>query len=142
MWPHEFESRLRDWNDLRARCQSMTDISKIAGAVNDWWFRVPTVNHYLHWHYHQDWPNAWELLHEDLYCDLARGLGMLYTISMLESPIDLDVELIDCNKGNLVLVDGGKYILNWAPGELLNIQSQQITVRTRIGKKELQHLMG
>ncbi len=142
MWPTDFESRLRDWNDLRDRCQSMTDISEIVNTINDWWFRVPTVNHYLHWDYQDEWPNAWELLHEDTYCELARALGMLYTLSMIDSPTLPEVELIQCDKGNLVLIDHGKYILNWAPRSVLNITSQSLTIRRRVGIKELEHLMG
>jgi hypothetical protein len=46
------------------------------------------------------------------------------------------------DRGNLVLVNHGKYILNWAPGELLNIDSTAITITRQISAEQLQQHLG
>ena len=51
---------------------------------------------------------------DNIYCDLARGLGILYTISMIEHKDLTSAELVLTEDGrNLVLVAKEKYILNW-----------------------------
>jgi hypothetical protein len=142
MWPDDFETRLQDWNDLRDQCRHPGDLDDILGQINDWWFRAPMVNRYLHWHDFKKWPTAWELLNDNIYCELARALGMLYTIHMLDSDLIDDVVLTQSDIGNLVLVNQGKYILNWTPGALLNITSQQFTINQQLDSRALHHLMG
>ena len=123
MWASTFEDRLRQWHDLRALRHS--DPEHWLLCVNDWWFRVPTVNHYLHWHYKDQWPDPWQLLADDVYCELARALGMLYTI-IIDSPSTNDALLATDDNHNLVLVEQGKYILNWCPGDIVNNPSQKL----------------
>lgn len=138
MWPQDYESRLRDWNDLRSRCDAAVDLQEVLTEINDWWFRAPMVNRHLHWHRRPEWPDAWQLLHDDIYCDLARALGIVYTIAMLDRWQIDQMELAQSDLGNLVLIQDGKYILNWCPGQLLNITSQPITILQRIGQEQLQ----
>jgi hypothetical protein len=52
------------------------------------------------------------------------------------------VVLTQSDIGNLVLVNQGKYILNWTPGALLNITSQQFTINQQLDSRALHHLMG
>jgi hypothetical protein len=52
------------------------------------------------------------------------------------------VEIADTDRGNLVLVQGGKYILNWEPGEVLNISSTNIAVNKSLDSSKLVHLLG
>ena len=56
----------------------------------------------------------------------------MYTVMMMEHPEIADLTLAQTDHDNLVLVDLGKYILNWAPGQLLNIQSQAVQIRRQI----------
>jgi hypothetical protein len=64
----------------------------------------------------------------------------VYTINIIN--VDADVSLAQCQEGNLVLVEQGKYILNWAPGELLNIDSMNPIILRQIDGVEIkqQHL--
>ena len=139
MWYQDYHQRLRDWSDLRNECLE-TDLVPCSEKINDWWFRAPTVNHYLHWDDQETWPGPWDLLSDDIYCELARGLGMLYTINLIENPGVVDAELVSSDQGNLVLVNGGKYILNWAPRCLLNIASQQLRINRRLNSRAITHL--
>lgn len=141
MWHYDFGDRLSAWKDLRDRCQT-SEFHQCLLAINDWWWQVPTVNHYLHWDDHAHWPGPWELLADNIYCDVARALGMLYTVSMLERSDMQDIELIQTKRYNLVQVNGGKYIMNWCPGEILNIQSVDESPVKNLSSAAFQHLLG
>lgn len=141
MWAHDFGDRLSGWRDLRDRCHTLA-LDQCLLAVNDWWWQVPTVNHYLHWDDHAHWPGPWELLADNIYCDVARALGMLYTVSMLERSDTPDIQLIQTKRHNLVQLEGGKYILNWCPGEILNIQSVDESPVRNLSSAAFQHLLG
>ena len=66
----------------------------------------------------------------------------MYTLVMLEDARIRQVQLAKVDQDNLVLVDEGKYILNWAPGQLLNISSKNIEIKKTIDASRLLHLMG
>ena len=103
-------------------------------AINNWWHQTPWKPYYLHWDDHANWPDPWQLLSDDIYCPVARALGILYTISMLDRADMADAELVLTDQGdNLVLVAKTKYILNWSPDTVVN---KNLTVKiTRQYKK-------
>lgn len=136
MWETEYQARLADWNRLRQAAQPLDQHDQLL-LINDWWFRAPIVNRVLRWDNYEEWPDPWNLLTNNGYCDLARALGIVYTLMMLSSPQYTNLEIITTEKDNLVQVDSGKYILNWAPGEMLNINSHAITVKNRINSTSL-----
>ena len=124
MWCSTFEQRLAAWNSLRDRVrdQSKPDALK---EINAWWQQTPWRAYHLHWDDRQDWPDPWQLLSDNIYCDLARALGILYTITVLDRDDMQDAELVETEQGNLVQLDGGKYILNWGRDLGLNTNLQQ-----------------
>jgi hypothetical protein len=130
MWSNQYHDRLAAWVDLRHRCRN-ADLGQAMIEINRWWFGSPWRPYYLHWDDQTTWPDPWQLLADNHYCDLARALGMLYTIDLMDRSDITTCELVETDRGNLVLVDEGKYILNWAANELLNIQSQSITIKRR-----------
>ena len=130
MWPVIFEDRLREWRQLRDTIVvAPVDVGLM--AINNWWFKAPMVNQHLSWNNCHKWPGPWDLLAEDTWCDVARALGMLYTITM-QPQNQFTVSLAQTSLGNLVLVEHGKYILNWAPGQILNRQSPNFDISREI----------
>jgi hypothetical protein len=124
MWCLTFEQRLAAWNALRDRVRTQPKPDALE-EINTWWQKTPWRAYHLHWDDQTDWPDPWQLLSDNIYCDLARGLGILYTITVLDRDDLQDAVLVDSNQGNLVLVEGGKYILNWDQSLGLNINLQQ-----------------
>ena len=120
MWHASFDARLQAWNQLRDQCRYLPTESCLE-SINSWWFQVPWRPYYLHWDDIDTWPDPWQLLSDNHYCDVARGLGMLYTITLLDRPDLASTTLVltqdDCN---LVLIEGSKYILNWKSNSILN----------------------
>lgn len=140
MWPVDFETRLTEWSSLRITAQTLDSSSLL--AINNWWFRAPMINHNLHWDDAVQWPDPWALLAENQWCDLARALGMLYTIMMIDESMQHRVSLVGTCQDNLVQIDNGKYMLNWCPGELLNIHSVSHPIIRSLTGKQLYQLIG
>jgi len=124
MWCSTFEQRLAAWNTLRDRVRMLPKPDALS-EINSWWQKTPWRAYHLHWDDRTDWPDPWQLLSDNIYCDLARGLGILYTITVLDRDDLQDAVLVDSDLGNLVLVEDGKYILNWDQSIGLNINLQQ-----------------
>ena len=120
MWPNTFTARLTSWTDLRNRVNTVS-IETALLEINQWWSQTPWRPYYLHWDDQKDWPDPWQLLSDNVYCDLARGLGIMYTISLLNRADMADAELVLADEGtNLVLVAKEKYILNWDQDSIVN----------------------
>lgn len=141
MWPSRFEERLQRWNDLRVQCDR-DQLGEAMSAINRWWMATPWTAYYLHWDDLPRWPDPWQLLSDNIYCDLARSLGIVYTLLMLERSDVPDAAIVETNHGNLVLVDGGKYILNWSPEPVLNIAPVEFAVNKSLDSSRLIHLLG
>jgi hypothetical protein len=120
MWCLTFEQRLAAWTTLRDRVRDLP-IPDALREINAWWQRTPWRAYHLHWDDRLDWPDPWQLLSDNVYCDLARGLGIVYTISMLDRTDMGDARLVLTELGtNLVLVAKEKYILNWEADNVVN----------------------
>ena len=120
IWPATFDARLASWNQLRDRCQNLP-LKSALDEINHWWFNAPWRPYYLHWDDQPAWPDPWQLLSDNVYCDLARGLGIVYTISMLDRVDMAPTTLILTEDGtNLVQVAKEKYILNWKAEQIVN----------------------
>jgi hypothetical protein len=133
VWSDRYEERLVQWRELRTANQN-NPIDQALLAINDWWQQAPMVNHYLHWDDLHDWPDPWQLLVDNHFCSLAKALGIVYTIQMTGRSDITAMHIADNGDSgdNLVLVNGGKYILNWASGELLNMTSTQVSIKRSV----------
>jgi len=124
VWPVTFESRLDSWTQLRNRAKSLP-VDQALEAINSWWFLSPWTGYHLHWDDQSDWPDPWQLLDDNIFCEVARGLGILYTITLLEhADIDSAELVLSKNGHNLVQVNRSKYILNWDKATIVNISPE------------------
>lgn len=134
MWSNSFDSRLASWNQLRTDAHTLP-LETALLKINQWWFQTPWRPYYLHWDDQPIWPDPWQLLSDNVYCDLARALGILYTISLVDRADMAPATLILTDEGsNLVLVAKEKYILNWNPDSIVNTFQE-----VKIKKKYQQH---
>lgn len=136
MWPSSFAQRLESWAALRNQCQDLPIESALI-AINTWWFRTPWTPYYLHWDDQPSWPDPWQLLADNVFCNVARGLGILYTISMLERADLQDSVLVEDDSNNIVLVQGEKYILNWDAAAIVNINLGPIKTRRSVSQQQI-----
>ena len=139
----DFYTRLRAWHDLKEQLEN-ADIETICVQVDKFWQRCPMSNHYLHPDEIETWPNPWELLKDNSYCNYARALGMIYTLLQLGVK---NIDFVDALYDNredavLVLVDNAKYVLNWYPDSVLNTNLAEFTITKRISIESLVKKIG
>ena len=128
-----YEARLKSWYDLRKSLE-YKDIKTSCLAIDNWWQKTPLVNHYLHSNDIDNWPGPWELLVENNYCQIARGLGMVYTLQLLGIK-DIDFCLaLDDNKEEcaLVMVDRAIYVMNYYPNTVISNSLTDFKVNSHI----------
>jgi hypothetical protein len=109
------------------------------GHINRWWFQLPWQPYYLHWDDQMNWPDPWQLLHDNIFCDIARGLGMCYTLAMIDHPDIHQFELCHSNGINLVLVNDGKYILNYEQDRWVNTHLSDASVQKRMTQAQIKN---
>lgn len=136
MWPRTFADRLESWSTLRQQCLTL-DTQSALSAINDWWFDAPWTPYHLHWDDRASWPDPWQLLDDNIYCGLARGLGILYTIALLDRNDMQDAELVEFGSDNLVQINQGKYTLNWDRNQIVNINLPATRCRHSITQQQV-----
>ena len=128
-----YESRLKSWYDLRKSLEDK-DVETSCLAIDNWWQFVPLVNHYLHPNDIDNWPGPWELLVENNYCQIARGLGMIYTLNLVGiKDIDFCIAIDDNSEEySLVMVNSAKYICNYHPNTVISNSLTDFKVTSHI----------
>jgi len=124
-----YEARLQDWFQLRTSVTSLP-IEQQCITIDEWWQHAPLITHHLHPYDMDAWPDPWVLLSENTYCEVARALGMCYTL-LLIGIINIELVLAKNNIGEdvvLVLVDNAKYILNYWPNTVISNSLAEFTV--------------
>jgi hypothetical protein len=123
MWNLKPSERLRYWHDFRKKISEQSREDAI-NETHHLWCYAPFVSHYLTTDQIATWPNPWELVNDNYYCDLAKALGMVYTLYLtshaIESTIEIYRDEISKDNYNLVYIDGGKYVLNYLHDEVIN----------------------
>jgi hypothetical protein len=136
IWAAPFGDRLRAWQQLRDHCVDV-ELSEALTAINRWWHQAPWTPYWLHWDDRADWPDPWQLLENSYLCPVARALGIMYTVVLLKRDDVQDAEMIEVNDHNLVLICRQKYILNWDPAHIVNIDLGDTAPRRRLEQHEL-----
>lgn len=117
----DYEYRLRSWAELRKNLKEL-DLAQRCIEIDRFWQRAPMIDHYLHPDLMDEWPTPWQLINDNMYCEYARALGMIYTFFLLDTK---NIELVDAKDDNsneivLVLVDSAKYVMNYWPETVVN----------------------
>jgi hypothetical protein len=130
------EDRLRSWREFRTAISSLPLEQALAQTL-ELWAKAPFVPYKLDYRDQDQWPDPWTLLDENVYCDIAKCLGIVYTITLSEHKKDLDIQMrvyTDPATGyeyNLVWINKGKYILNMIDGEIVNNKQFDKTLRLK-----------
>lgn len=117
--------RLSRWKEFREEISSLSIDSAIQ-KVLDFWERCPFIPFYLEADSPDKWPDPWELIHENYYCDLAKVLGIVYTLhlSAHKNTIVPEIRVYYDNKKrhtyHIAYLCQGKYVLNLIEGEVVN----------------------
>jgi hypothetical protein len=143
MWKHKPSERLAHWRDFRKHLSTLPLETALAETA-EVWQTCPFAPYYLDAENYTKWPDPWTLIEENYYCDLAKALGMLYTIYLTDHKIE-DIEIrvyYDKNTKynyNLVWINQGKYILNLIDGAVVNKEhiEKMLEPKFKYGRLEL-----
>jgi hypothetical protein len=139
------EDRLRSWREFRANIDSLP-IKEALDQTAEYWSRAPFVPYNLDINHPESWPNPWTLICENVYCDIAKCLGIVYTLCLThhfdDSQIEIRIykDLVTGYQYNLVWIEQGKYILNMIDSQVVNIKQldKNFKLIKNISTKELQ----
>jgi hypothetical protein len=145
MFQQRPEDRLRSWREFRVFIESLPLENALAQTA-EFWAGAPFVPYNLDISSPQSWPDPWTLIYENIYCDVAKCLGIVYTVALTAHRANTTIEFRqyeDPKTGydyNLACFDQGKYILNMIDGEVVNIKlvNETLKFRQQYNEKELQ----
>jgi hypothetical protein len=126
MWKLEASERIAHWRAFRLTLGGKS-LEQAIQATAEFWQSCPHKPYYLDPNEPETWPNAWDLITENYYCDVAKSLAMLYTIAYSMHGQDLPMKICvyyDPETGyeyNLAIFDEGKYVINLLDGQIVNI---------------------
>jgi hypothetical protein len=121
--------RLTHWRDFRKELDHLPLETAIQCTV-DMWTKCPFNPYYLDSDQPEIWPDPWTLIEENYYCDLAKALGMLYTIKFTQHDPSVELRLYLDPETNytyhVVWVQQGKYILNLVDNLVITNNTQSL----------------
>ena len=144
-WNLRVNDRLTQWKDFRHQLDRLPLESALV-ELNNMWSTAPIVNYNLDPSDPGSWPDPWTLLAENYYCNIAKSLGMLYTIYFTgHKSVDMDLRIYydykDKDRYSVAYIDQGKYILNYWPYEIVNtelVEEKQLQLLYQYSSKDLQ----
>lgn len=125
MWKLTADERVARWHDFRKTLDALP-LDEALQEVAKFWQGCPFVPYYLDPDEIDNWPDPWTLIYENIYCDIAKCLGIVYTIELTQHKKNLAVEIRvykDPDTGheyNLAWFNQGKYIINLIENTVVN----------------------
>lgn len=81
MFDKSYYQRLRVWKELRDNLEiSDTPFEDVLA----FWRMAPLGRPYTDPYDSDNWPDPWELIHENIYCEFLQILGICYTLQLTE----------------------------------------------------------
>lgn len=115
--------RLVRWREFRKSLDSLP-LDQALESVIEFWQNCPYSPYYLDPDRPDKWPDPWTLVEENYYCDLAKALGMLYTIKFTKHDPEVEIRVYYDPESkynyNLVWIEQGKYVLNLIEDQIVN----------------------
>lgn len=126
MWKLKADDRVVHWRDFRKTIGALP-LEKSLEEAAKFWHTCPFVPYYLDPDRPENWPDPWTLIYDNTFCDLAKALGIIYTMSLTDHKnLDPEIRIYDDKKTglryNLACFCKGKYILNLIDSEVVNIE--------------------
>ena len=127
MFQLKTEDRLRSWREFRYSINNL-NLEQALRRTVELWARAPFTPYNLDINTPENWPDPWQLVEENVYCDIAKSLGIMYTIMLTDHRSELTAEF-RCYQDdetryeyNLSWFNDGKYITNLVDNEIINIK--------------------
>lgn len=114
MFNQPTQERLLAWQTFRKHLDTLS-FEHCVHETNNFWNKAPIGSQYYCQTLPETWPDPWQLIIDNVYDDIGKALGILYTIYYCSHNCDLRLVYgkHKSNEFNIVQVDEGKYTLNW-----------------------------
>ena len=133
MWYTRTDQRLQDWYEFRQTISRLS-LPEALEATAKLWGTAPFVNYNLDPARPETWPDPWQLLDDNYYCDISLALGMFYTLALSEHQTKLELQIlfdpVKKEQINIVVVNS-EYVLNYHPGQVVNTSTHQLQFQVR-----------
>ena len=131
------QERLLAWQQFRQHLDTLS-FEQCVYETNNFWNTAPISNQYYCQTLSEKWPMSWQLIIDNVYDDIGKGLGMLYTIyyTIHNCELEFVCGTHKSNDYNIVLINNGKYTLNWDLEVHVNTPTQTKAAK-RFAAKEL-----
>jgi hypothetical protein len=136
MFQQKPEDRLRSWREFRTAISELP-LEQALAQTAEFWARAPFAPYNLDPEQPHAWPDPWTLIDENVYCDVAKCLGIVYTLLLSKHRMAIDIEVRIYQDPetkyvyNLSWINQGKYIINMIDGEVLNIEQFDKTLQLK-----------
>lgn len=90
MFNKSYYHRLRAWKEFR---DTLEISSTPFQDVLSFWRIAPLGRQYTDPYDSNNWPDPWELIHENIYCEFLQILGICYTLQLTERFSDSSFEI-------------------------------------------------
>lgn len=143
--------RLDAWIEFRDSLSKFDETEQLA-KVASFWAQCPFARWYLDPDSPQDWPTAWEMLHDGEYCKNTIALGMEYTLILSgwdRNRVKLKmIRNSDDGEEFFVVIIDDSLVLNYSYGEVDTVTNllQSTTIKLTYGntgkthKREMEEL--
>lgn len=85
MFDKKFEDRIKVWHDFRATLSN--DLDPVQSTI-DFWNRAPETTRNLDPYDSTSWPDPWQMIEENVYCEFTRTLAAVYTLKLTDQFTD------------------------------------------------------
>lgn len=85
MFDKKFEDRLRAWHDFRV---TLSDDPNPIQSTIDFWNQAPETTRNIDPYDHATWPDPWQMIEENSYCEFTRTLAIVYTLKLTDRFMD------------------------------------------------------
>lgn len=125
MFKSSTSERLSRWKSFRQEIDTL-GLDVAIDKVVEFWESCPFIPFYLQAENVTQWPDPWTLIQENYYCDLAKVLGIVYTLHLTHHGNNLNPEIrvyYDSKTKHtyhIAYLCQGKYVINLIEGEVVN----------------------
>ena len=136
--------RLARWKQFREEINKLSLIDAIQ-ETQYFWQKCPFTPFYLDIENPNNWPDPWQLITENFYCDIAKALGIVYTLHLSNHSTVINPEIrVYYNYKTrysycIAWFDDGKYIVNLTEDTVVNKEhlDQELKLKHRFTAKDL-----
>ena len=125
-WFLDRQGKVLAWRAWRKTLPAM-DNETMLNEVATWWKFVPLVNNAIYPWTPDTWPDPWALIGNGSFCPSAQGLGIFYTLTLINVKCTLVQAMVD-NKVKLLVQLNDDRLLNYHDGEIIDIKNAELQI--------------